>query len=160
MTKEDVKRLCTIYDNMRNEQRRGTIAYNSEDTFYGCVLATFRTIEPSLSSNLDEVGKTTIKKEFDDYIEKKRAWEKDNYEIEYDNGDSFNHTYDLYPLAQHFFDLGKKAGAEWMAQQGVTIEGVCSDGEFIDTDHGILSFDEDKRPFDDGDKVIVQIRKK
>lgn len=52
---------------------------------------------------------------------------------------------------------GFKAGAEWMAKQGLTIEGVCSDGEFIDTDHGILSFDE--RPFDDSDKVIVQIRK-
>lgn len=50
------------------------------------------------------------------------------------------------------------AGAEWMARQGFNVSGECSDGEFIDTECGILSFD--NRPFEDGEKVIVQIRKK
>ena len=29
--------------------------------------------------------------------------------IEYNNGDSFNHIYDIEPLAKHFFELGLKA---------------------------------------------------
>lgn len=59
-----------------------------------------------------------------------------------------------------------KAGAEWIAEQGVTKEGVVfdnnefikfTDGTFIDLmpDQNVKSFD-----FQNDDKVIVQIRKK
>lgn len=45
----------------------------------------------------------------------------------------------------------------------ITIEGTCADELFIDTDHGILSWsdtDKEKRPFADGDAVIITITKK
>ena len=48
--------------------------------------------------------------------------------------------------------------------ESVIINGVCSDEDFIDTEHGILSWCDDSenevRPFADGDEVEIIIRKK
>lgn len=48
-------------------------------------------------------------------------------------------------------------------EDAVVIEGICSDKDFIDTNHGILAFGAEEgsyRPFNDGDKVkIIIIRK-
>lgn len=50
-----------------------------------------------------------LEKEFDDYIERQNAFtNNDNSEIKYYNGDSFNHVYDIYPIAKYFFELGQK----------------------------------------------------
>ena len=58
-----------------------------------------------------EVKEVDLEKEFDDYIEKQNAFiNNDNNEIKYYNGDSFNHVYDIYPIAKHFFELGMVAG--------------------------------------------------
>ena len=45
----------------------------------------------------------------------------------------------------------------------MTLIGKCSDGDYIDTDNGILcwpSEDGESRLFDDGDEVVITIRKK
>ena len=90
MTKEDIKRICTIYDNLRNEQNRGTIAYNSEDTFFEHVLATYKTIEPYHSSNIDKAAR--------------------EYSANLITGE-------LDPVRRE--RIAFKAGAEWMANQRI-----------------------------------------
>ncbi len=56
-----------------------------------------------------EVKEVDLEKELNDFIEKQKAWVKDDRVVEYNNGDSFNHIYDLEPVAKHFFELGLKA---------------------------------------------------
>ena len=76
------------------------------------VLEGDKVILTKLLSFLDtlEVKEVDLEKEFDDYIEKQNAFtSNDNSEIKYYNGDSFNHVYDIYPIAKHFFELGLKA---------------------------------------------------
>ena len=50
-----------------------------------------------------------LDEELESFIEHSKAWVKDNREVEYNNGDSFNHIYDLEKIAKHFFELGLKA---------------------------------------------------
>jgi len=58
--------------------------------------------------------------------------------------------------AEHFFALGKQAGAEWLAEQGETI-----DGEILTTsDYGWETIRIPKKLYPLGTKVTVQIRKK
>ena len=63
--------------------------------------------------------------------------------------------------AEHFFALGKQAGAEWMAGQGVTLEGrVCKDEYAAEAPfYYVETENSDDLPLV-GDKVVVQIRKK
>ena len=56
-----------------------------------------------------EVKEIDLEKELNDFIEEQKAWIKDDRVVEYNNGDSFNHIYDLEPIARHFFELGLKA---------------------------------------------------
>ena len=56
MTKEDIKQICQIYDNLRRERDAATIAYNSDNTFWEHVLATYNFSRPSLPENLDEAA--------------------------------------------------------------------------------------------------------
>lgn len=51
-------------------------------------------------------------KEFDNFLEKENAYVDDDDMISYYNGSSFNHTYDIYPIARHFFNLGLHARKE------------------------------------------------
>lgn len=49
-----------------------------------------------------------------------------------------------------------------LPKDAIVIEGVCSDKDFIDTNHGILAFGAEEgsyRPFNDGDKVKITITK-
>jgi hypothetical protein len=55
-----------------------------------------------------EVKEVDLHKELDDYIERQKAWIKDDWVVEYNNGDSFNHIYDLEKISKHFFELGLK----------------------------------------------------
>ncbi len=59
--------------------------------------------------NTLEVKEVDLEKELNDFIEQQKAWIKDNRIVEYYNGDSFNHIYDLKDIAKHFFELGLKA---------------------------------------------------
>ena len=56
--------------------------------------------------NTLEVKEVDLNRELEDYIEKERAWIKDDMSVEYNNGDSFNHIYDLRELVKYFFELG------------------------------------------------------
>lgn len=47
-------------------------------------------------------------KEFDNFLEKENAYVDDDDMISYYNGSSFNHTYDIYPIARYFYKLGLK----------------------------------------------------
>lgn len=96
MTKEDIKQICQIYDNFRSERDAATIAYNSDDTFWEHILATYNLSQPSLPSDLDEAAHSY-------------AWEKQEHHIDFD-GDEY---LDYGPRYDAF-----KAGAEWMAKQG------------------------------------------
>lgn len=55
-----------------------------------------------------EVKEVDLEKELNDFIEEQKAWVKDDRVVEYYNGDSFNHIYDLEFVAKHFFELGLK----------------------------------------------------
>ena len=56
-----------------------------------------------------ELKYVELKKELNDFIEEQKAWVKDDKVVEYNNGDSFNHIYDLEEIARHFYELGLKA---------------------------------------------------
>ena len=56
-----------------------------------------------------QVKEVDLEKELKDFIEEQKAWVKDDRVVEYDNGDTFNHIYDLESVARHFFELGLKA---------------------------------------------------
>lgn len=55
-----------------------------------------------------EVKDVDLEEELNDFIEHQNAFVKDDRVVEYDNGDSFNHIYDLEEIAKHFFELGLK----------------------------------------------------
>lgn len=136
MTIEDIKRICQIYDNLRAERDAATIAYNSEDAFWGHVLATYNLSQPSFSSNLDKAaGIYAIEVVPDRFVP--------------DEGNGYKAAYTLPDIKVAF-----KAGAEWMVEQGYTKEGIAHPNiyeiwvDFTDTD------------IRDGDEVIVQIHKK
>ena len=57
MTKEDIKQICQIYDNFRSERDVATIAYNSDDTFWEHILATYNLSKPSLPSALEKAAR-------------------------------------------------------------------------------------------------------
>lgn len=59
-----------------------------------------------------EVKEVDLEKELNDFIEEQKAWVKDDRIVEYNNGDSFNHIYDLEKIAEHFYELGLKARKE------------------------------------------------
>ena len=95
-----------IADNKKDIERASH--KNLEDYFEGYEDALVLFKEKFLDTL--EVKEVDLEKEFDDYIEKQNAYiNDDNSEIKYYNGDSFNHTYDIYPIAKYFFELGLKA---------------------------------------------------
>ena len=130
MTREDIKRICTIYDNLRNEQYRGAIAYNSDDTLFEHVLANYKTIEPQ---GLDEAAESLFE-----------TIELNEHENIFE--DTFKKIF--------------KAGAKWMAGQfeeeayEEEVQELYQDEDGV---HCVVSVGVDYNP---GDKVIVQIRKK
>ena len=130
MTQEEIKQICQIYDNLRAERDAATIAYNSEDTFWEHVLATYNLSQPSLPANLDE------------------AAEKYADESTFDDPE-FTSTM-----------LAFKAGAKWMAGQGVNSEGKVFTSAF--TSYVKIPGVEEllKSAFPEDTEVIVQIRNK
>lgn len=48
-----------------------------------------------------------LEKEFNDFLEKQNAYVNDDDVISYYNDSSFNHTYDIYPIARYFYKLGQ-----------------------------------------------------
>ena len=144
MTIEEIKQICRIYDNFRREQDVATIAYNSEDTFWTHILTAYNFSQLSLPDNLDEAAEEYGRKEYSHAI---HFW---------DEGLSKNKP----EVMKEDFVNAFKAGAEWMAGQGVSWEDKMT---YYD---GFLLYGKDERAFtmegnfNEGDKVIVQIRKK
>lgn len=136
MTKEDIKQICQIYDNLRRERDAATIVYNSDDTFWEHILATYNLSQPSLPSNIDEAA--------------------EEYAVNHQAHDIF----DCYGNPESDV-IGKRlafmAGVKWMTEQGETIfDTVVIDGQGQRwlTDNLLLG------DYDSGEEVIVQIRKK
>lgn len=50
-----------------------------------------------------------MEKEFNDFLEKENAYVNDDGVISYYNGDSFERTCDIYPIARHFYKLRNRA---------------------------------------------------
>ena len=147
MTKEDIKQICQIYDNLRVERNTATIAYNSDDAFYEHILATYKLSQSSLPSNIDEAAN-------------RQAALEPPYKWEEEQDDSFGVT-PLFVMSN--IRSAFKAGAEWMAEQGINAESeVCKLAERA----WVTPIDEKQLQRDlcdnfvAGDKVIVQIHKK
>jgi len=72
-----------------------------------------RNILDRLKSSIDtlevKVVDLNLDKELDEFIKTNNAFVKDDFVVEKNNGDSFNHIYDLEGIAKHFFELGFKA---------------------------------------------------
>jgi len=141
MTKEDIKQICQIYDNFRSERDASTIAYNSDNAFWEHVLATYNLSHPSLLSEIDEAAL----KELQVYLPQ-------------GNGPD-GICYFIAPQMLAMY----KAGAEWMAEQGVSMEYEVED-KCLELGYGslpgldpIINLPDSFKP---GDKVIVQVRKK
>lgn len=131
MTIEGIKQICQIYDNLRAERDAATIAYNSEDTFWGHVLATYKLYQPSLPSNIDEAAETFAH----------------NGDVNGVGGDDYEDD----------LRITFKSGAEWLADQGASYNtevGWIDGPTVLDWPDNILD------GFKMGDKVVVQIRKK
>ena len=43
-TPEEIKKICTIYDNLKQERECATILYNSDETFFNHVLMEYKSI--------------------------------------------------------------------------------------------------------------------
>ena len=41
----EIKKICTIYENLNQERKRASILYNSDETFFSHVLAEYKTIK-------------------------------------------------------------------------------------------------------------------
>lgn len=100
MTKEEIKQICQIYDNLRAERDAATIAYNSDDVFWEHVLATYKLTQPSLPSNLDEAAEEFEKHAMEDY---------DEICVNEDGSES--------PVLNCDLKDAFKAGAKWMEKQ-------------------------------------------
>ncbi len=59
-----------------------------------------------------EQPEVDLEKEFNDFLEKQNACVNDDDVISYYNDSSFNHTYDIYPIARHFYELGLRGAAD------------------------------------------------
>ena len=108
------------------------------------IITSLQQEQPSLPSNLDEAAK--------DYCNSQPGWENKMDWVEEKDKEECRKDF--------------KAGAEWMAEQGESKEGIVVDNnDFIDfEDNSFIDVCPtlDKKAFNlhDGEKVIVQIRKK
>lgn len=44
LTPEEIKKICTIYDNLNQERKCATVLYNSDETFFNHVLMEYEVI--------------------------------------------------------------------------------------------------------------------
>lgn len=104
-----------------------TMPFIQPEQLAGIVDFVIKNYKPSLPSNIDEAAK---------------KWNEEHFRLEY------------YQTPKDAMSRSFKAGAEWMAGQGYTKEGIARPDDceiWVNfTDTGIK----------DGDEVVVQIRKK
>jgi hypothetical protein len=63
--------------------------------------------EQIVDSIQQEQQEVDLLQEFDNFLEREHAYVNDDDVIAYDNGNTFNHTYDIYPVAKHFYHFGR-----------------------------------------------------
>lgn len=130
-------------------------AYLDGDTAIGNIIplrsvleSAIKYLEPSLPSNLDEVAEEYGRKEYSHAI---HFW---------DEGLSKNKP---EVMKEDFVDAFK-AGAKWMAEQGVSVDGLAGYcmGDVLCPDFELeeMSAKLKHAGFKPGDEVVVQIRKK
>ena len=137
MTPEEQKAVEEFTE--MNLTKKGLYHYNDMQDAFLIGLFKGEKMQPPLSSNLDEAAKKIV--------------------------------IQLHPSMEYSAVLGDqltmgelvelvKAGAEWMAGQGVTVDGIITKVGYkldVETTEYILP---EESVFERGDKVIVQIRKK
>ena len=106
----DKDALVAEIEDWRNKIERGIFSIplegrdRADATFEYEILGRIRDFIDTL-----EVKEVDLEKELNNFIERQKAFVKDDRVVEYDNGDTFNHIYDLEDIAKHFFELGLKA---------------------------------------------------
>lgn len=48
LTPEEIKKICTIYDNLKQERECATVLYNSDETFFNHVLMEYKSIAQNI----------------------------------------------------------------------------------------------------------------
>ena len=142
MTPEEQKAVEEFTE--MNLTKKGLYHYNDMQDAFLIGLFKGEKMQPPLSSNLDEAAEEYGRKEYSHAI---HFW---------DEGLSKNKP---EVMKEDFVDAFK-AGAEWMAGQGVTVDGIIIKVGYkldVETTEYILP---EESVFERGDKVIVQIRKK
>lgn len=84
-----------------------------------------------------EIKEVDLDKELNDFIEGQNACVKDDRVVEYNNGDSFNHIYDLASVAKHFFELGLKESCPITANDRGMAEEIIINLKRIEKDYRI-----------------------
>lgn len=146
MTKEEAKKILSGYVKACNEDDFFALEmFEYEEVIEAMTMGANALSQPSLPSNLDDAA--IPETEMSEWME---------------YGPHTNYPWCSVPdaikiTAEHFFALGKKAGAEWMAGQGETRDDIIVTGDFDNKAH-IFPIPSSK--FNPGDRVIVQIRKK
>lgn len=77
---------------------------SEEENYYEFAKSDFINLIDALPQEEQDVD---LDKEFADFLERNNAYVDDDCEIAYYNGDSFNHSYDIFPIAKHFYNLGR-----------------------------------------------------
>lgn len=105
----DTEKLKELFDKKYKEFREK--GYREDATYY--YFADGLDVAKQLVESLQhEQPKVDLEEEFADFLEKENAYIDDDSVISYYNRSSFNHTYDIYPIAKHFYELGLKARKE------------------------------------------------
>lgn len=179
ITVEEIKKICGIYDSAKRERDAATIAYNSEDTFWEHVLTMYKFSRPAEQDyDVDKAAEDYAWQKEEPLAEGERLSTHFNSHIEdFKAGAQWRDaqipklpdSLDKAAIQAHarledgeglsFLNIFK-AGADWMASQGVVSEGKVFTSSFTSyvKTPGIEKLLKDAFPEDT--EVIVQVRKK
>ena len=114
ITPEEIKKICTIYDNLNQERKCATVLYNSDETFFNHVLMEYKTIAQNIK---EEVKKMEVKEvdfgtEVYKYMDEHfRVYDDGNQTLQNKDKHTLIGRVDAENIAKHFFELGLKAKA-------------------------------------------------
>ena len=134
----EIERRLHFDNNWIEGDKRRQIHQNGISSAYYKKIGSKHTCE-SLLDFIDniEVKEVDLEKELNDFIEQQKAFIKDNRVVEYHNGDSFNHIYDLEEIAKHFFELGMRVNNPITAADRGTAEEIIINLKRVEKDYRI-----------------------
>jgi len=95
---------------LRRQKRELELSIQSQGDYgQSCHIVTYENILSLIDSLQQNQPEVDLENEFADFLEKENAYVDDNNKISYYNGSSFDHTSDIYPIACHFYELGKNS---------------------------------------------------